>query len=192
MKIPWKPVLFTLFGVLIAFPVFSMTYYTMVRTSTPEFCGSCHEIRPAVMAWKTSTHTNNSAGFVADCMDCHLPAPQDTWNFFYQKTFHGVKDVYSHFTGGAESYDRAEQREKTYESFTNEQCLKCHRNLEYLPHNRGAMRAHRTVLHARPGYERKCVDCHRDLVHVDRTAHAYRQYRPPYRASGLPTHRRGY
>ena len=24
-------------GVVIAFPLFSMTYYTMVRTSTPEF-----------------------------------------------------------------------------------------------------------------------------------------------------------
>jgi hydroxylamine dehydrogenase len=31
---------------------------------------------------------NNGQGFVADCIDCHLPAPQDTLDFFYQKTFH--------------------------------------------------------------------------------------------------------
>ena len=61
-----KSILLVLCGILIAFPLFSMTYYTMVRTSTPEFCGSCHEIRPAVMAWKMSTHVNNAQGFVAD------------------------------------------------------------------------------------------------------------------------------
>ena len=36
-------------GIMVAFPLFSMTYYTMVRTSTPEFCASCHEIKPAVV-----------------------------------------------------------------------------------------------------------------------------------------------
>ena len=56
-------------GIVIAFPLFSMSYYTMVRTSTPEFCASCHEIKPAVVAWRSSTHTNNAAGVVVDCMD---------------------------------------------------------------------------------------------------------------------------
>ncbi len=88
-----KPLTFIIIGVLIAFPLFSMSYYTMVRTSTPEFCASCHEIQSAYNSWKTSTHVNNAQGFVADCMDCHLPAPHDTFNFFYQKTFHGIKDV---------------------------------------------------------------------------------------------------
>ena len=50
-------------GVVIAFPLFSMTYYTMVRTSTPDFCTSCHEIKPAVRAWRSSTHVNNAQGF---------------------------------------------------------------------------------------------------------------------------------
>ncbi|MEZ4567046.1 MAG: NapC/NirT family cytochrome c [Desulfobacterales bacterium] len=39
-----------------------MTYYTMVRTSTPEFCASCHEIQFAYNTWKTSTHVNNAQG----------------------------------------------------------------------------------------------------------------------------------
>ena len=42
-------------GIVIAFPLFSMSYYTMVRTSTPGFCASCHEIKPAVVAWRAST-----------------------------------------------------------------------------------------------------------------------------------------
>ncbi len=183
----YKPVLWTVLGVLLGFPVFSMTYYTMVRTSTPGFCASCHEIRPAWEAWKTSTHANNAQGFVADCMDCHLPAPHDTVNFFYSKTYHGIKDVLAHvlMSDPVAEYDRAAMRERAYASFRNEQCQKCHRNILHLPDNRGAMLAHRTVLYARPGYERKCVDCHRNLVHVDRPYHQFRELAPPYRATGL-------
>ena len=83
MKPPVKTFLLVILGVLLGFPVFSLTYYTMVRTSTPGFCASCHEIQFAYNTWKTSSHVNNAQGFVADCMDCHLPAPHDTVNFFY-------------------------------------------------------------------------------------------------------------
>jgi nitrate/TMAO reductase-like tetraheme cytochrome c subunit len=175
---------FVIIGIVIAFPLFSMTYYTMVRTSTPGFCASCHEIKPAVVAWRSSTHVNNSQGFVADCMDCHLPAPHKTFDFFYTKTLHGAKDIIKHFT--QETYDRKENREAAYASLENAQCQKCHRNLLYMPDKRGAMLAHRTVLYPRPGYEKKCVDCHYDLVHNDQTTITDKQYKElPYQAKGL-------
>ena len=176
--------LLVLAGVVIAFPLFSMSYYTMVRTSTPDFCASCHEIKPAVRAWRASTHTNNSAGVVVDCMDCHLPAPQNTFEFFFAKTYHGIKDVAIHFLVG--EYDREKARELAYASFKNDQCQKCHRNLLYMPDKRGAMKAHRSVVYARPGYEKQCVDCHYDLVHNDKLQVMFRQYRQlPYQAKGL-------
>ncbi len=78
-----KPAIFIALGILIAFPLFSMSYYTMVRASTPDFCALCHEIKPAVVAWRSSTHANNATGVVVDCMDCHLPGPQDTFKFFF-------------------------------------------------------------------------------------------------------------
>ena len=171
-------------GMVLAFPIFSISYYTMVRTSTPEFCATCHEIKPAVRAWRASTHTNNAAGVVVDCMDCHLPAPQNTFDFFFAKTYHGIKDVALHFFVG--EYDRERARNNAYASFDNSQCQKCHRNLLYMPKSRGAMRAHRTVLYARAGYEKKCVDCHYDLVHNDKFSVMFRQYRQvPYQAKGL-------
>ena len=178
-------------GMILAFPVFSISYYTMVRTSTPEFCASCHEIKPAVRGWRASTHTNNSAGIVVDCMDCHLPAPQDTYDFFFAKTYHGIKDVAIHFFVG--EYDREKARNSAYASFDNDQCQKCHRNLLHMPGKRGGMLAHRTVLYARAGYEKKCVDCHYDLVHNDKLSVMYRQYRQiPYQAKGLKPETLGY
>jgi cytochrome c-type protein NapC/trimethylamine-N-oxide reductase cytochrome c-type subunit TorC len=171
-------------GVVIAFPLLSMTYYTMVRTSTPDFCATCHEIKPAVREWRASSHVNNAQGFVADCMDCHLPAPHKTFDFFFAKTLHGAKDVIMHFI--IDEYDRQKNREAAYASFDNAQCQKCHRNLLDMPDKRGAMLAHRTVLYARPGYERKCVDCHWDLVHNPSETVQFKQYRKlPYHAKGL-------
>ncbi len=171
-----------LLGVVIGFPLFSMTYYTMVRTSTPHFCASCHEIQFAYDTWKTSTHVNNAQGFVADCMDCHLPAPEDTINFFFTKTAHGIRDVFLHFT--EDTYDHKKNREKAYASFKNEQCQKCHRNILYIPDKRGAMLAHRSVLYPRPGYEKKCVDCHKNLVHNKSQLYRYKQYQDTYRGLG--------
>ena len=184
-KLPLKPLLWILTGMVVAFPVFSMTYYTMVRTSTPEFCSTCHEIRPAYQAWMTSTHRNNAQGIVADCMDCHLPAPHDTVNFFYAKTLHGLKDIVVHLATGGDAYDRGEQRLAAYASLSSAQCQKCHRNILNIPNNRGAMLAHQSVINPRPGYEKECTDCHRNLVHVDRAQYQYKQYAPPYRATGL-------
>jgi cytochrome c-type protein NapC/trimethylamine-N-oxide reductase cytochrome c-type subunit TorC len=183
MKQVMKPLLLVAAGLVIAFPLFSLAYYTMVRTTTPQFCASCHEIRYAYDTWKTSSHVNNAQGFVADCMDCHLPAPHDTVNFFYAKTFHGIKDIVLHFT--QDDYDHAENREAAYASFKNEQCQKCHRNLLYIPDKRGAMLAHRAVVYAQPGQEKQCIDCHRDLVHNERKVYDYKQYKTNYRGVGL-------
>jgi cytochrome c-type protein NapC/trimethylamine-N-oxide reductase cytochrome c-type subunit TorC len=185
-----KALILIAIGILIAFPLFSISYYTMVRTSTPEFCASCHEIKPAVRAWRESTHVNNAGGVVVDCMDCHLPAPQDMYDFFFAKTYHGIKDVAIHFLAG--EYDREKARESAYAAFDNDQCQKCHRNLLNMPNSRGAMLAHRSVIYARAGYEKKCIDCHYDLVHNDKIAVMYRQYRKvPYQAKGLRIERLG-
>ncbi|OQY55730.1 MAG: cytochrome C [Desulfobacteraceae bacterium 4572_88] len=178
-----KPLGLILAGLALSFPIFSLTYYTMARTSTPQFCASCHEIQFAYNTWKTSTHVNNAHGFTADCMDCHLPAPQDTFNFFYAKTIHGIKDVFVHLT--QDEYDHEKNRQAAYAGFKNQQCQKCHRNLLYIPNKRGAMLAHRSVVYARRGYEKKCVDCHKNLVHVPRSQYRYKQYQPSYRGLGI-------
>ena len=183
MKRYLKAIVLVLSGIIIAFPLFSIAYYTMGRTSTPKFCACCHEMRFAYDTWKTSTHVNNAQGLVADCMDCHLPAPQDTFDFFYAKTAHGLKDIIVHFIGS--EYDNRKARQNAYASFKNDQCQKCHRNLLFIPDKRGAMLAHRSVLYARPGYEKRCVDCHKNLVHNSRQLYQYKQFRDTYRGLGM-------
>ncbi|MGB2930697.1 MAG: NapC/NirT family cytochrome c [Desulfobacterales bacterium] len=72
-----------LVGIIIAFPLFSLGYYTMVRTSTTQFCATCHEIEFAYTTWKTSTHVNNEQGFVAEfCSYKTLPKGSLRINFY--------------------------------------------------------------------------------------------------------------
>lgn len=183
-----KGILLVALGFFIAFPVLGLSYQAMVDTSSPEFCGRCHEIKPAVSAWAASTHANNASGLVAKCMDCHLPPPENTFEFFAMKTYHGLKDVTFHLLDGTEGYDKEEARQGMYESLDNDTCMRCHENVLFMPTKRGAMLAHRSVVHARPGYEKKCVDCHYDLVHAEKRAFMYSQARKlPYQAKGLRT-----
>ena len=83
-----------------------------------------------------------------------------------------------HFT--QDVYDHEKSRQIVYKTFDNGFCLRCHRNLLYMPDKRGAMLAHRSVIYARPDYEKKCTDCReeaRDLI---------RQNRKAYRALDFP------
>jgi hypothetical protein len=38
------------------------------------------------------------------------------------------------------------------------------------------MLAHRSVIYARPGYEKRCLDCHQNLVHKPSAIYDYEQY----------------
>jgi cytochrome c-type protein NapC/trimethylamine-N-oxide reductase cytochrome c-type subunit TorC len=92
--------------------------------------------------------------------------------------------VVIHFFVG--EYDQEKARNNAYAAFDNRECQKCHRNLLHMPYKRGAMLAHRSVLYAKPGYEKKCIDCHYDLVHSERGLVMFRQTRKvPYQAKGL-------
>lgn len=76
-------------------------------------------------------------------------------------------------------------KEHVWSTMKNDQCMKCHRNLLYMPSKRGAMLAHRKVVYANNGKEYRCTDCHRELVHNDRPFFEYKQFNAPYQANGL-------
>ncbi|MCF8106599.1 MAG: NapC/NirT family cytochrome c, partial [Desulfohalobiaceae bacterium] len=94
-------------------------------------------------------------------------------DFFYAKTYHGIKDVVKHFTMDISKYDHAKNRKRAYEDIDNKQCEKCHRNLLGMAHKRGALLAHKATLFPRKGHEKKCVDCHDHLVHFPKSNYGY-------------------
>lgn len=161
----------SIFFIFIGFLSTAFTYRIMALTSTPSFCGSCHEIAPAVESWRTSSHAFNNFGVKATCMDCHLPPPERTLNFFFLKSKHGLKDVWAHFFHG--EYNREEMQEKVHASMDNATCLNCHGNLLYIQSKRGAMKAHRDALYSKP--QRRCMECHAPLVHINKEVYSFKE-----------------
>ncbi len=54
-------------------------------TNDPEFCASCHTIRPSVDSWKTSSHKD------VTCVECHVRPGLK--GFVEDKVYAGLKDV---------------------------------------------------------------------------------------------------
>jgi nitrate/TMAO reductase-like tetraheme cytochrome c subunit len=109
-------------------------------TSTPAFCGSCHEITPTVDGWSDSAHADE-----ATCMDCHADAglPGE-----FVAHLGGVMEAYVHFSEGPEASDIRGMVPAA-------RCLTCHEK-DW---------AERTKDH--PTKDAPCGVCHRDSAHTN-------------------------
>lgn len=144
---PWKK-LIVFFSILIVvlYVLFQVGYYA---TSTPQFCGSCHEIQNYVTSWESSAHTT------INCLECHQPSGE--LGKFHAKA-RGLNYVFQHFSG--------DYTIPTEAPIFEQNCIQCH--LGDSKQHPNALRMNNTskVNH----YEiikqsRSCLDCHRETGH---------------------------
>ena len=67
-----------------------------IRTSSDDYCLSCHYHSEADDAWKQSTHYQNASGTVTSCSECHLPPADGSGRQLVAKTRMGIKDLVSY------------------------------------------------------------------------------------------------
>lgn len=133
-------------------------------TNHPEFCASCHTIRPSVDSWKTSSHKN------VTCVACHVrPGLQ---GFLEDKVYAGMKDVaITWFGTPTEPHDLQAPIDSNV-------CLGCHRAIlrvtevaaRDLPKpvkDVGLIMSHRKHMEAfeKRGQGEGCTTCHARVVH---------------------------
>ena len=107
--------------------------YTLEQS--PEFCASCHEIKPAYETWLRSGFAEHHP----TCIECHS-APGIAGIIGAQ--IQGSRELVAHFTGNFEQPIRAEVPDGW--------CIKCHSRPSLPP-------SHHT-----PAFLKKeCADCHR-------------------------------
>jgi cytochrome c nitrite reductase small subunit len=146
---------------LIVFFIIALLAFLKFSTS-PQFCRSCHIMKPYYESWKSSKH--NRVG----CVDCHYPpsAPQTLlW-----KKFQALSQVVKYVTRTYSSKPFAEVEDAA--------CLRegCHskRLLEgKITFGKGIKFDHRPhLLEPRRGKQLRCVSCHSQVVvgrHVEVT-----------------------
>jgi len=151
-------------GVASAILAFVAVNAAMKPVSESSYCGSeCHEMKPAYQAWELSAHGVNRRGIRIDCVDCHLPPRDDYFAHLLAKAHAGAKDMYKHHFGG--EYDREKMRSKVLESFSNDTCLRCHRDLLVCPSSFAAQTAHTGLINRPDAPENRCVRCHEGVAH---------------------------
>ena len=113
------------FGLLAALPATEILHLV----STNEFCASCHTMDPMVETFAQSVHGgNNSQGFVADCVDCHIPE-SNIVEELYVKVTSGTRHIWGEFVLGMEELDYDKLHPMRTEYVYDSGCIECHRDL---------------------------------------------------------------
>jgi len=135
------------------------------KTSTNEYCMSCHIHPAADNAWKRSVHYETKSGYRVGCAECHLPPKGD--GYLWAKGTTGLRDLWAYWTKDSASFDWDEKgrlehaRIHTYES----SCIKCHENLFPAELTKEGEDAHLYYKQTKKTPELHCINCHLNAGH---------------------------
>jgi formylglycine-generating enzyme required for sulfatase activity len=135
------------------------------RTSTNEYCVSCHIHPAADAAWKKSVHYDTKSGSRIGCVECHLPPKGE--NYLYHKAKTGLRDLWSYWTKDSASFNWEEKgrlefaRGHVFES----SCKKCHVNLFPAKLTKDGENAHLYYNQQKKTPELHCINCHLNAGH---------------------------
>lgn len=141
---------------------------TMNKTSSNEYCMSCHTHEQADLDWKKSPHYLSHSGVMTDCAACHLPPKEDgLMKYYVAKTRIGVRDLWVKMTKDASEIDWESKRqlENARKIVYNSSCERCHVNLFPEGISDDGITAH---LHYEENAEKlglDCVSCHLNVGH---------------------------
>ncbi|NLS11914.1 cytochrome C [Vibrio sp. SM6] len=98
--------------------------------STNEYCGTCHTMTPATETFAQSVHGgNNTQGFVADCVSCHLPDSNVVEELWVKGTS-GMRHLFGEYVLQMDALDYEELHPKRTDYVFDSGCESCHKGLE--------------------------------------------------------------
>ena len=137
----------------------------IIKTSTNEFCMSCHIHPLADASWKRSVHYDTQSGIRVGCAECHLPPKGQ--GYLWAKTTTGLRDLWGYLFKDSASFDweakgRLEYaRGHVYES----SCIKCHENLFPAKLTKEGEDAHLYYIQQKKTPDLHCINCHLNAGH---------------------------
>ena len=141
---------------------------TMNKTSSNEYCMSCHTHEQADLDWKKSPHYLSHSGVMTDCAACHLPPKEDgILKYYAAKSRMGVKDIWAKWTKDPEEIDWESKRqlENARKIVYNSSCERCHVNLYPEGISDDGITAHLYYEENVKKLGLDCVSCHLNVGH---------------------------
>lgn len=164
-KFPLK-YLFILLGIAVLILLMSIS---MARTSTTEYCISCHEMRKYKDELKKSSHYLDSDKNLIQCKQCHIPKNIGP-KYLTVKTVLGMKDMFVHYFGDSENLDRRRMQKIARRFIPDENCLECHKDLKRDVKNKKiseiGMLCHEAYQGKNGDTKRNCAGCHFNMAHL--------------------------
>jgi len=143
--------------------------YTMEKTSSTEFCLSCHEMDRYSFELKRSAHAVDKDKHPIECRQCHLPLSVGP-GYAAAKSYMGLKDLAVHYFGDTRDMDRLKLQMAARRFVRDENCLACHKdlslNVKGQPVSPEGKKAHDAWLEKDGVGRRTCVGCHANMAHL--------------------------
>ncbi|MDP8163313.1 pentaheme c-type cytochrome TorC [Pasteurella skyensis] len=140
----------------------------MDKTSTEEFCVSCHSMKQPLAELKEKSHFSNKFGVSASCSDCHLP--HNTIDKYIRK-IKALREVYAEMIGkydeeGSYEKHRLEMAEREWARMSangSQECKNCHRydRMKFDEMSEAARNAMKPAAEK----DQSCIDCHKGISH---------------------------
>jgi formylglycine-generating enzyme required for sulfatase activity len=137
----------------------------LLKTSTNEYCKSCHIHPSADASWKRSVHYETQSGYRVACVECHLPPKGH--GYLWAKGTTGLRDLWSKWTKDSASFNWEDRRRLgnarvyTYEK----SCIKCHENLFPAKLTKAGEDAHLYYTQTKKTPDLHCINCHLNSGH---------------------------
>ncbi len=152
-------------GVLITALFIFLGNKAVVKTSTDEYCASCHVHPHSTQSWKRSTHYDNHRGIRVHCVECHLPPHGD--GYLLEKAKTGIRDVWANWFKDSASFNWEEKSQIEYargHAFESS-CIHCHQNNYPLGLTAEGREAH--LYYEKQEGKLHCINCHITVGHYD-------------------------
>jgi len=133
------------------------------RTSTNEYCASCHVHPQATLSWKKGAHFQNTSGVVTQCIECHLPP--EGLDHLVEKSKAGIRDLYAFYFKDVSEIDWevVSTLDNAVHYTFDSACSRCHQELFPIDLSEKGVDAH---LHYQKNLEElRCVNCHLKTGH---------------------------
>jgi sulfatase modifying factor 1 len=159
-----KSILF-LAGIILTSIAIFLGNKAVVKTSTDEFCASCHVHPHSTQSWKLSTHYDNTMGIRVHCVECHLPPHGE--GYLVEKTKTGLRDVWGKLFKDPETlnWEAKSQIEYAKRHAYEASCVRCHQNNYPLGLNENGRLAH--LYYEQQEGTLHCINCHITVGHYD-------------------------
>ena len=155
--------------VLVAICLIVFLSLSMARTSTTEYCISCHEMKDYKDELEKSSHAVDKDKNPIQCHQCHIPHSIGP-KYLTVKIVLGIRDMFIHYFGDPEDLNRREMQKIARRFMPDENCLSCHEDLNKDVKDKEISEigklCHEAYLGENGTTKRRCAGCHFNMAHL--------------------------